>query len=174
MKTNALAVANRFVELSLRDKRPLRLLGLVKRVYIAHGFSLAFLHRGLLDPRFDKVEAWKYGPVIPSVYHSFKQYRQNPITDKTVVMEWGDDNEPHFVAPEVKDKAALRVIDMVWNRYQYYTDSQIVDLLHQKGTPWELCFIDGKNVEIPDELTEYHYRRILDYYEQKLRADGKQ
>lgn len=41
METNALSVANYFVELSNRDGIDLHLLGLVKRVYIAHGFSLA-------------------------------------------------------------------------------------------------------------------------------------
>ena len=58
----------------------------MKRVYIAHGFSLAINKESLLDKRFDKVEAWKYGPVIPSVYHSFKQYKADPITEKAVVM----------------------------------------------------------------------------------------
>lgn len=68
MKTNAIAVANYFVDLSQKYKVPIHLLGLVKRVYIAHGLALAYRHKGLIDPRFDKVEAWKYGPVIPSVY----------------------------------------------------------------------------------------------------------
>lgn len=66
MKTNALSVANYFIELAHKEGKPIHLLGLVKRVYIAHGFALALLHRGLLDPRFDKVEAWRYGAVIPS------------------------------------------------------------------------------------------------------------
>ena len=81
MEVNALAVANYFVELSKRDKVPLHLLGLVKRVYIAHGFSLAITGRPLIDPRFDRIEAWKYGPVIPSVYHSFKHNKYDPITE---------------------------------------------------------------------------------------------
>lgn len=40
METNALSVANYFVEISKREGKDLHLLGLVKRVYIAHGFSL--------------------------------------------------------------------------------------------------------------------------------------
>lgn len=100
MKENALAVANYFVELAEKEGKPITLLGLVKRVYIAHGFSLALFHKSLLDPRFDKVEAWRYGPVIPSVYHSFKQNRANPITEKTVVMNWNDKTGmPEFHTP---------------------------------------------------------------------------
>lgn len=175
MKTNALSVANYFIELAKRDNKPIHLLGLVKRVYIAHGFALAVLHRGLTDPRFDRVEAWKYGPVIPSVYHSFKQYRAQPITDKTVVMEWNDETkQPVFVAPEVRNKEDRQIIEMVWKRYQNYTDSQLVDLTHQKRTPWDLCFVEGENAEIPDELTEYYYRRIVDYYASKIKANEQQ
>ena len=50
MKDNALAVANYFVELAQKESKPITLLGLVKRVYIAHGFSLAIFHKSLLDP----------------------------------------------------------------------------------------------------------------------------
>lgn len=89
-KPNALAVANYFIEIAKREGKGITQLGLMKRVYIAHGFSLAIHHKSLLDPRFDKVEAWKYGPVIPNVYHSFKQYRSNPILEKTVIMTWDD------------------------------------------------------------------------------------
>ena len=85
MNINALSVANYFLELAHKENRPIHLLGLVKRVYIAHGFSLAMLDKPLIDPRFDPVEAWKYGPVIPSVYHSFKQYKASPITEPTVI-----------------------------------------------------------------------------------------
>ena len=70
---DAIAIANYFVEKSKEDKQceKLTLLRLVKYVYIAYGFALVLLGRSIINDRFDKVEAWKYGPVIPSVYHSF-------------------------------------------------------------------------------------------------------
>lgn len=168
MNTNALSVANYFIGLAQKENKPITQLGLMKRVYIAHGFALALLGRGLLDPRFDKVEAWKYGPVIPSVYHTFKQYRNNPITEKCVVMEWDEKrNEPTFPTPELTDKEGKSVAEMVWKRYSTYTDGQLVDLTHMKGTPWSMCFIEGRNAEIPDVLTEYYYKRIVDYVNAK-------
>ena len=72
MKDNALSVANYFIELANKDHKDIKLLGLIKRVYIAHGFSLAIFHKPLLDNRFDKVEAWKYGPVM--LYMMFPTY----------------------------------------------------------------------------------------------------
>ena len=163
MKTNALSVANYFIELAQKEGKPIHLLGLVKRVYIAHGFALALLGHGLLDPRFDKVEAWKYGPVIPSVYHSFKQYKANPINEQTVVMTWDEENmHPVFETPNLTDKEEKRIVKMVWKRYSSYSDNELVTLTHVKGTPWDMCFIKDENVAIPDILTEDYYRRLIE------------
>jgi len=162
MNTNALSVANYFIELAHKEGRAITQLGLMKRVYIAHGFSLALNYQPLLDPRFDKVEAWRYGPVIPSVYHSFKQYKAAPITEKTVVMEWDDKaNKPIFKTPELEDKDAKTIVEMVWKRYHSYTDSEMVELTHREGTPWAVCYIKGENREIPDELTAAFYQKLV-------------
>lgn len=161
MNTNALSVANYFIFLARRDNKPIKLLGLVKRVYIAHGFALALLKHGLLDPRFDKVEAWKYGPVIPSVYHSFKQYKAEPITEPTVVMECDEDFNPTFKTPTLTNEKDKMIVEMVWKRYLNYTGSQLVTLTHRKGTPWGACYKEGKNCEIPDSFTELYYQKLV-------------
>ena len=83
MKDSALSVANYFVDKSLKETKALKPLKLMKLVYIAHGYMLAMLGYSVFSKRFDKVEAWKFGPVIPSVYHSFKRYGNQPITEKT-------------------------------------------------------------------------------------------
>lgn len=163
MRDNALSVANYFIELAQKDGREIKLLGLVKRVYIAHGFSLALHDKGLLDPRFDKVEAWKYGPVIPSVYHSFKQYKNNPITQTVDVMEWDENTyEPLFTTPVLQDKQSRTVVEIVWKRYRSYSDSELVKLTHRDGTPWSVCYVPDKNIPIPDEITAYYYCRLVD------------
>lgn len=162
MKDNALAVANYFVELAKNEGKPITLLGLVKRVYIAHGFSLAITNKSLLDPRFDVVEAWKYGPVIPSVYHSFKRYKAEPITEKTFVVSW-DEKEAkyHTEIPELRDEDSREAVRAVWSRYMGKTDSEMVAITHQKGTPWERCYIEGMNCVIPDDLTRAFYRAMV-------------
>ena len=165
MKTNALSVANYFIDLAKEEGEPIQLLGLVKRVYIAHGFALALLGHGLLDPRFDKVEAWKYGPVIPSVYHSFKQNKDKPITEKAVVLELDKNDQEIFPMPSLdkkENKDEIAVVKMVWERYKSFSGGELVSLTHEKGTPWQLCFKPGENIEIPDELTKAYYCRVVD------------
>lgn len=163
MKIDALAVANYFIELAQKENKPIHLLGLVKRVYIAHGFSLALNHKGLINPRFDRVEAWRYGPVIPSVYHTFKQYKAQPITDLASNMTWNEDKkQPKWFTPRLTDKEDKKVVEMVWKRYAGFQDSELISLTHKKGTPWFLCYIEGENVPIPDELTAVYYKQLVD------------
>ncbi|MBL8233482.1 MAG: DUF4065 domain-containing protein, partial [Bryobacterales bacterium] len=73
----ALAVANRFLALAARDKKPIDHLKLQKLIYFAHGWYLAFTGSPLLT---EHVEAWQYGPVIPTVYHQFKRFGSATIT----------------------------------------------------------------------------------------------
>ena len=47
-----------------------------KLVYISHGWMLALHDESLIS---EKIEAWKHGPVIPSLYHKFKMYGAEPI-----------------------------------------------------------------------------------------------
>lgn len=163
MRINALSVANYLIDLAHADSDSITQLGLMKRVYAAHGFALALLDKPLLDERFDSVEAWRYGPVIPSVYHSFKNYKANPITDKTVLMEWNaEKGEPEFVTPKLEDDHAKIVVDMVWRRYKGYTDSEMVSLMHKQGTPWYWCYEENKNNPIPDSYTKLYYKNLVE------------
>ena len=163
MKDNALSVANYFIDLAKKENMPITQLGLMKRVYIAHGFSLAINKVSLLDNRFDKVEAWKYGPVIPSVYHSFKQYKASPITGKAVVMEWDENTDRmSFPEPMLANDNAKKMVEMVWKRYRNFTDSEIVSLTHRRGTPWAVCYVPGQNSPIPDEITALYYEKLVE------------
>lgn len=42
----------------------------IKMAHIAHGYSLAIHNEPLVD---EAVEAWKYGPVVPSLYYRAKK-----------------------------------------------------------------------------------------------------
>lgn len=162
MNINATALANYFVDLSQNSKVELRQFGLMKRVYITHGFCLALLDESALDPRFDVVEAWKNGPVIPSVYHSFKHNRNNPIAEKSVVAEWKN-GQAKWTFPEIGDgnDSIKEIAAAVWEKYLSFSDAQMVELLHRKGTPWALCYEEGKNNPIPDLYTKVFYKKVL-------------
>ena len=163
MGDSALSVANYFIDLAKRDGVEIKPLKLMKLVYIAHGFMLAFMNRSVINPRFDKVEAWKYGPVIPSVYHSFKQYGNCAIDKKTVIFffDGEPDKDPIVRTPELKDEEAKKVCNIVWRRYSPMSDSKLVTLLHGAGTPWAMVYKEGENRAIPDEFTRLYYKGLI-------------
>lgn len=166
MKNDAIAIANYFVDKANKEDHsphPLTLLRLVKYVYIAYGFAMAILDKVIIDKRFDTVEAWKYGPVIPSVYHSFKYNGNNPITKKSLIaISEDEDGKLKFKCPEITDENIIMILDFVWERYKNKSTSELISLLHRDNTPWAYCYRPGKNVDIPDEMTKVYYEAIVD------------
>ena len=63
-------IANCFIRFVRDDGRPVFVTALMKLVYIAHGWTLALIDRPLVS---DQIEAWRYGPVIPGIYHDFRE-----------------------------------------------------------------------------------------------------
>ncbi len=156
---DSIAIANYFIDKSKLEKADITLLKLVKLVYIAHGYTLALLDKSFIESRYDRVEAWKYGPVIPTVYHTFKHNANNPITDKGVICLFNEKDYP-FVVPEIEDEPKF-ILDFVWKRYGQLSATDLVDLLHQDGTPWKYYYQEGKNNEIPDEDTKLYYKAVF-------------
>ena len=124
-------------------------LQLVKLTYIAHGYALGM---GVGDLFNAKVEAWKYGPVIPDLYHTTKIWGRSPIpldriTDGRALS--GD---------------AAKVVDLVIDRYGQKDGIYLSNLTHRAGTPWAQVYREGANVEIPDELITQHYKGLIASY----------
>lgn len=156
MQNYALSIANYFIMLSQQEDRVIRPLKLMKLVYIAHGYLLALLDKPTTGAKLEKVEAWQYGPVFPSVYYSFKQYGSNPITKMTSVFDF--DNVDNGIVcefvPMIDDENTKKICDFVWRKYAIYTDSSLVSILHADGTPWKQVYKKGENVTIDDTRTK--------------------
>lgn len=161
MKDSALSIANYFIEIAEDNHTPIKPLRLMKLVYIAHGFMLAILDRSVLNPRFDQIEAWKYGPVIPSVYHSFKIYGDKPITKKTTIFVAKGKDDVEIITPELQDTDAKRICELVFRRYKNYSDWQLVEFLHKHQSPWGLVYKEGENNVIPDLYTKIYFKKLV-------------
>lgn len=150
---SALEIANFYVQLlnSLPDNS-IDNLKLNKILYYAQGWSMVRLNRPLFS---DKIVAWDYGPVIPSVYHTFKCCGSNPIEEPT---EYFDENR---LASEELDL----LID-VYSNYGRYTGWALKDMTHKKGTPWDNVYKRGENKEITtDDMKSYFSSQKLDTFD---------
>lgn len=165
MKDSALSIANYFIDLAAEKKESIKPLRLMKLVYIAHGYMLAILGRSVLNERFDKVEAWRYGPVIPSVYHSFKIYGNSPVAKKTTIFtgETSRQGEVSYciVEPNLEDREAQNICQFVYKRYSNFTDWELVDFLHKPESPWGLVYEEGQNRIIPDLYTKIYFKKLV-------------
>ncbi|MCY4024748.1 MAG: DUF4065 domain-containing protein [Acidobacteria bacterium] len=115
----------------------------LKLVYISHGWMLGLLDQPLI---FETVEAWRYGPVVRSVYRKYRRYRGDPIAERGAL----HDGHLH---EQQRD-----LIDQVFHGYGEYSGIELSRLTHQPNTPWAIAWQSGMSV-IPNELIRDHYRR---------------
>ena len=144
------AVANYFLSAAKRDRVPVTHLKLQKLVSIAYGFYLAAFDERLFD---EHIEAWALGPVVPELYHEFKRFGYEPITKRATMF---DHHNGKFYLPKVADPRATAVLGFVWERYGRRTASQLVQLTHARGTPWERARSKAARV-IDDSDVKEHY-----------------
>ena len=148
MSNSPFVVANDFLFKGYNEFIEITPMKLNKLVYIAHGINLAVTSTPLID---EPVQAWKYGPVIASIYHEFKKFGNSPIRE---------------YAPPITNilftKEQKLVVQEVWNRYKLMTPMYLSFLTHQDGTPWSQYWNPSISGQIiPDEEIKKYYRKFL-------------
>jgi len=85
----------------------------------------------------DYIYAWKFGPVVPSVYHEHRKFAGTPIT--------------FCKEPTGKiDGETLQFLSEFAAKYSDYTAGGLVFRTHKPGTPWSETYGEGrKDVIIP-------------------------
>lgn len=150
--SDAVSVADEILKIAKRRGKLLTPMQLVKLTYIAHGWALAVLERDLFA---DRIEAWKYGPVIPRLYHATKQYGRSEIPLHLI----DDQAPPRF------DADVTEFLEDVVEKYGDLTGFALSNLTHREGTPWHQVYEDGvMNIEIDDARIANHYRAKLNEY----------
>jgi uncharacterized phage-associated protein len=135
-------VANSFIQYGAKKSIKVDPLKIQKLIFFAHGWSLALDGQALIDEPF---HAWRFGPVIGSIYHEFKQYGNSPI--KHFMSELVE-HEPNnynwsstFIDPQ--DVTTLNLVNKILKDYGKYTGSQLSAMTHQKDSPWETTYSRG-------------------------------
>lgn len=121
---------------------------LLKLTYIAHGYNLGFFDKPLFS---NQVQAWKYGTVIPDLYHVIKRFG-NGYVDESIVDLYKEKNV------EGDQKTLL---DFVWNVYKPLSGLQLSDLIHQENTPWSRTFNSSYNMPVSNDLIKEHYKSLI-------------
>jgi len=162
MPYDSKAVANYFLQLAEKEGKKLTPMQAIKLVYVGHGWHLAITGKPLIE---EQVEAWKWGPVVPDVYHEFKRFGSGPITDRAMRITWQPGDEYSVRYPQIPDddESTRHILDRTWKVYSKFTGSQLMSMTHQRGTPWftvwhEQGGKERRHKDIPDELIQTHFR----------------
>lgn len=122
MASKAMSVAAYFIGAVNRDEGDVMThLRLQKLLYYAQGFSLAILDRPLFE---DEIQAWKHGPVVPSVYQAFQGIGYNPI-EPSSTLSWDD-----------LDDDEIELLGDVWAVYGRFSATSLADMTHNEP-PWK-------------------------------------
>lgn len=96
---------------------------LQKMLYYEQGFHLAYFGTPLFD---EDIEAWQYGPVVPSVYRHFKRFGRNGLEpDGDGVATFANSRE-------------RRLFDIVFDTYNKYSAVGLMDMTHNEK-PWRMA-----------------------------------
>ena len=87
----------------------------------------------------DRIEAWHYGPVVPSVYRQYSHYVASYIN--------------MFDEIELRD-AHIDFINGSIKKYSAIHVSILIKMSHEDGTPWSKCHSNGYSNPIPFEMIE--------------------
>lgn len=119
---------------------------LLKLVYVAHGWMLGLYGRPLI---VDDVEAWMYGPVIPTLYKEIKHYRDQIVSDIDRVKLY-----PF-------DKYESKLIDQVIDQYGKLSGAMLSRITHAPNTPWSFTYKErSKGHKISNDLIADHYQLL--------------
>ncbi|MBV1823336.1 Panacea domain-containing protein [Komagataeibacter oboediens] len=145
---DAITVANRFLALAQKRNATLTPMQVLKLVYLAHGWMLGLYGRPLFQ---DSVQAWQYGPVIPSLYNKVRSFKSQPVIGPL------PSSDPKGLTPEEES-----VADQVYAIYGDLSGPALSRLTHAPNTPWSQTYDPHHfGLQISNDLIENFYRAKL-------------
>jgi len=145
-----------------KNNNPLHGMKANKLAYFAYCWGLAvFGGRKLF---YDTVEAWKYGPVVPSIL--FKEYYYKSA-------DW----ELHYRMLDKFDDKTVELLDRIWELYGKYTKYQLSNMAHGPDSVWKKFVGDALEEDImptviPDKLIYDHYFKLA--MDNKVKKEDKE
>jgi uncharacterized phage-associated protein len=118
-------------------------LKLQKLVYYAQGFHLALFDTPLFD---EDIEAWAHGPVVPDLYHGFKQYGAGAIQPPT-------DLDLSLFSDET-----VELLDEVYSVFGQFSAWKLRNMTHEEP-PWSEA---GNSAVIPLDAMRTYFKTQID------------
>lgn len=137
-----LDVANTFLEKGKSENIEITPMKLQKLIYILYKEYLQLTQERLFEEKF---ETWKYGPVLRSVYETFKKYRSNHISSFYFIKERQYQTIDLPIGSQIR-----QVFDEVWETYKHFEGIYLSELTHGRDNAWSRA-VENKRAHLLDE-----------------------
>jgi len=143
----AFDVANVIISLAEQIGEPVTNMKLQKLLYYSYAWHLVEFNTKLFP---EQIQAWQYGPVVPSVYVQYSDYGADNIKEPV-------DGNADQVSGESRE-----LIEEVFSVYGGKSAIELMRLSHSEA-PWRDTYVEGAKIDIPDQI-------ISDYFKKKKQA----
>ncbi len=160
------AIANNILWQASEDGVKVTPMKLLKLVYFVYGWSLALFDRKIFD---EKIQAWQYGPVIPSLYYEFQRFGKNPIegfaSQALLNPDTGDFDKITYPMIDQEDQELHAVIAEIWKCYKSKSAMALSDITHNHDSAWDKAYKRGIRSELDDaDIRERSLEGIKKHY----------
>ena len=144
-----LGVANSILRLANDSGEPITPMKLQKLTYFVYKKYLQDTSHALFDEYF---EAWKYGPVLPSIYNEFKRFRAGRIEE--YAYSDSDVYKSRLLCVDNQFTSFYGALHFVWGRYHDYDGITLSELTHAADTAWykarkkNMLYLDDEDIAV--------------------------
>lgn len=154
MSYSASLVASAFVKKGIEEGNFVTQMKLQKMVYFAHGYHLAKFDRPLVAETF---EAWKYGPVIPVIYKTYRFYGSGRITDLTLA----NNGYENLLDAGVLDEKAMEAVNYTWQVTKNLSAISLSAWSHTSDAPWAKVYNPNETSTVINNASIREYFKTL-------------
>lgn len=145
MAYNALDIANKVIHNLTKNTdagEVVSNLKLQKMLYYVQGFHLAYFAKPLFD---EDIEAWMYGPVVPSVYDQYKANGNKGLESVGDVVQLSPEEESLF--------------NEVLSVYGEFSAIGLMNMTHAE-MPWKSTSVGMGNVIEKEKLRTFFFKKL--------------
>lgn len=157
---SALDVARYIINYSNERNYSISNLKLQKLLYFVQAYYLAFTPSH--EPCFrEEIEAWDFGPVVPSVYREFKSFGGGDIPPVTSYYNLESENNFWSIREVPYDSNCIskrdkELINDIIDKFSAYSASELVKITHNQA-PWKNAYIPQRNAIITKEAIRGYF-----------------
>ena len=138
-------IANSLLRLADDQDDPMTNMKLQKMLYYEQGYHLVYFGTPLFD---EEIEAWLYGPVVPSVYNKYKKHGHRQI-----------DYDKRIPEVDFQDDKEYAMYIKVYNVFSIYSAIGLMNMTHEED-PWKNADVCKNEVIKKSTMREYFKTRM--------------